>query len=132
MAKRLTETNKWEDPWYFALTPIDKVFWNYMCDRCNHAGIWNVNIPLAKVHTGFEIQGNPAVFGDRIQILSTDKWLIRKFVKFQQGTELKKLNPQNGFHRSILKALKDSGLKITGNQKDALKKRYKKKRFLNT
>ena len=85
MPKRFTDTNKWDDAWFGALSPTDKLFWSYLCDKCDHAGIWKVNIPLAKFHIGADYEPDPKRFGGRIQVLDKDKWYIPKFVAFQYG-----------------------------------------------
>ena len=43
MAKRFTDTQKWSEDWYLDLPITYKVFWIYICDNCNHAGIYKPN-----------------------------------------------------------------------------------------
>ena len=50
MAKRFTDTEKWKDPWFCALTEKEKLFWVYIVDNCDHAGIWRVNWPLVQFY----------------------------------------------------------------------------------
>jgi uncharacterized phage protein (TIGR02220 family) len=105
MAKRLTATEKWNDPWFCELKPTDKLFWIYLIDNCNHAGIWQVNWPLAHFHLGeFIFNENP--FNGRIVKLSEEKWFIPKFVEFQYGT----LRDNNPAHISVIRLLTDNGL----------------------
>lgn len=106
MAKRLTDTEKWKDPWFCELSPVYKLFWIYLCDNCDHAGIWDVNWPLVKFHC-LEEPFNVKIFGDRIVVLSKEKWFIKKFVLFQQKiSNLDELNPLNNCHSSIISILK--------------------------
>ena len=110
MPKRLTDTEKWNDPWFCGLNPKDKLFWIYLCDNCDHAGIWKVNWPLAKFHLE-EYIFKPDNFNGRIEFLSEETWFIKKFVFFQQKVNnLKDLNPLNKCHSSILNILTSKGL----------------------
>ena len=43
MAKRFTDTMKWNEDWYLDLALVDKLFWIYICDNCDHAGIFKPN-----------------------------------------------------------------------------------------
>ena len=104
MAKRFTATDKWDDPWFFSLSDANKLFWLYLLDNCNHAGIWQVNIDLVKFRIKSFIY-EPEVFNGRIVELSKEKWFIRKFVDFQYG----ELNPENRAHASVIGLLTKEG-----------------------
>lgn len=104
MAKRFTATEKWLDPWFCNLGIIDRLFWIYLCDNCDHSGIWQVNFLLVKTYfPGYE--PNPEIFGDRLRILTPEKWLLTKFTEFQYGT----LNPDNRMHKSVISKLQKEG-----------------------
>ena len=105
MAKRFTDSLKWADDWFCTLSNDNKLFWLYLCDNCDHAGIWKVNIRLLRFHLGENFNPDPVGFGDRITILSKEKWYINKFVDFQYG----KLNPENKAHKSVMAILKKEG-----------------------
>lgn len=104
MAKRFTATEKWQDPWFCDLNSTDKLFWIYLLDNCNHAGIWQVNWPLAKFHLGKNIS-DLSSFQNRIVQLSEEKWFIPKFIEFQYGV----LNPDNRAHKSVIDILEKEG-----------------------
>ena len=104
MSKRFTATDKWDDPWFFDLSNTNKLFWLYLLDNCNHAGIWQVNVKLVE----FRIKDfvyEPEAFKDRIVVLSPEKWFIRKFVDFQYG----ELNKDNRAHQSVISILQKEG-----------------------
>jgi len=106
MANRYTDTEKWKKSWYCGLTPTYKLFWNYICDNCNIAGIWSVNWPLVQFHIWNEEPIQPSVLGNRIKVLSEDKWFINGFVEFQQKiNSLNDLNPNNKAHLAIIRIL---------------------------
>lgn len=111
MAKRHTDTGIFDQQWFQQLTPDYKCFWFYICAKCDHAGIWEVNIPLAKFFIrASEIGDNNEIlklFGDRIVDLGNDKWYLTKYVDFHHGGVL---NNNNNFHSSIIKSLDKYGL----------------------
>ena len=104
MSKRFTATEKWIDPWFCGLSIIDRLFWIYLCDNCDLAGVWQVNRMLVQTYfPGYEL--TPAVFGDRLRILTPEKWLLTKFVLFQYGT----LNTNNRMHQAVIARLEKEG-----------------------
>lgn len=84
MAKRLTDSNKWNDSWFTNLPMDIKLVWIYLLDTCDHAGVYKTNIRLLKFQTGSERTEEELIefFKDRIYITG-DKWFIPKFVTFQ-------------------------------------------------
>lgn len=104
MAKRFTDTDKWKDPWFQDLPLEYKCFWFYILDQCTAAGIWKVNIRLASYQTGFDYQKENilSVFQDRINVINSEKWFIKKFVDFQYGTLSENCKP----HISVILELK--------------------------
>lgn len=84
MAKRLTDSTKWNDSWFTNLPMDIKLVWIYLLDTCDHAGVYKTNIRLLKFQTGSERTEEELIefFKDRIYITG-DKWFIPKFVTFQ-------------------------------------------------
>jgi hypothetical protein len=111
MAKRHTDTGIFDQQWFQQLAPEYKCFWFYICAKCDHAGIWDVNLPLAQFFIGAaKIDDNNEIlkmFGDRIINLGNDKWYLTKYVAFHHGEVL---HPNNNFHNSIIKSLDRFGL----------------------
>lgn len=104
MPKRFTATEKWADPWFCELDPMNKLFWIYLVENCNHAGIWAVNWPLVKFHLG-DFVYDKKMFDGRLIILNSHKWFIPKFIEFQYG----ELNSENRAHASVISILKKEG-----------------------
>lgn len=85
MAKRFTDTDKWKRKWYRALSLKAKVAWQYLCDQCDHAGIFIVDYDLFSFQVNFKI-GEKDLFtwfhGKLIKI-DDDKIFIPSFFQFQ-------------------------------------------------
>ncbi len=103
MSKRFTDSEKWADPWFSDLPPLDKLFWMYLLDNCDHAGIWKVHIKLAEFHLGFKPE--LLAFNGRYVKLGKEKIFIPGFIEFQYGT----LNEMNRVHKSVIDRLKKEG-----------------------
>ena len=105
MAKRLSDSNKWDDTWFCELSNNDKLFWLYILDKCNHAGIWKANWKLVKFHLeNFEYNKNP--FENKILKITDEKYFIPKFINFQYGI----LDDNNRVHKSVIDILKKEGV----------------------
>lgn len=119
MAKRFTDSNKWDDAWFLELKPELKLFWFYLLDKCDHAGIWKVNFRLASFLTGVTLsQGDVlSVLNNRVRVIRDDIWFLPKFIEFQYGA----LNQKNRAHASVIKILSSYNLI---NKQGALKGLY--------
>jgi hypothetical protein len=84
MAKRLTDSNKWNDNWFNDLPADIKLVWLYILDACDHAGVYKVSFKSIKFYTGTERHENEIIeyLKERIYIAG-DKWFIPKFITFQ-------------------------------------------------
>lgn len=107
MAKRFLDTNVFDKEWFQELEPKFKLFWFYMISKCDHAGIWNVNMRMANfvINQSYTRDGVLEAFKDKIIEIEDDKWFIVKFIKFQYGDDL---NPNNRVHKSVIKILEDN------------------------
>lgn len=119
MAKRFTDTNKWEDAWFMDLPSKYKLFWYYILDNCDHAGVWKVNFKLANFFIGEHLEPSEVYrnFNGRFDKLNDENWMIVKFIQYQYNVDIQGLNPKNKVHLSVLKLLKRfdkfKGLKST-------------------
>ena len=112
MAKRFTDTEKWKKPFIRGLQGAYKLLWLYICDDCDHAGIWQVDMDVAQIRIGEKINLNDAVksFEDKIIIFDKgNKWFIPSFVEFQYPSGL---NPENRSHNSVIILLEKYNLII--------------------
>lgn len=110
MAKRFTDTSKWRKSFLRSMPSAYKLFWLYICDDCDHAGIWHVDMEVAKIYIGEELDYTKAIeiFAGRVISFDGDsKWFIPSFIEFQYPGEL---NEKNKVHNSVISTLKKYGL----------------------
>lgn len=110
MSKRFTDTGKWKKESFAGLSLKMKLVWIFLCDDCDHAGIWDINLRLLSFHIGESVTLAEIIhaFGDKILHLEIqNKLFVAGFVEFQYG----KLNPENRVHRSVLDRLHKVGVK---------------------
>lgn len=107
--KRFTDTNKWKDSWFQDLPSKYKLFWIYLLDECDAAGVWKPNIRLATFQIGepFEESELKRVFAERLTFTETGYWFITKFVGFQYGELSEACKP----HLSVINILKKHKIK---------------------
>lgn len=115
MTKRFTEIEIWGEDWFLALPSEYMLFWFYLKDSCNHAGIWKPNKVVFEKMTGVKIDLSKAVdfFNEdkiRVMILDNGRWFIIQFIPFQYG---KQLNLANRVHQSVYNQLKENGVSMT-------------------
>ena len=114
MAKRFTDTELWNQDWFLDIPKDYKLFYFYMKDACNHAGIFKPNFRVFSALNDCLIDSSEALkfFNsdkERVLVLKNGRWLIKDFFLFQYGT---KLNNKNKCHQSVLKSLEDNNVKI--------------------
>ena len=103
MSKRFTDTDKWKKKWFRCLSNDHKVFWIYVLDQCDHAGIWEVDFEAAEFFCrGIDESEIRQVFKKQYQEIDNGKrWFLKDFVDFQYGT----LNENNRVHLSVITIL---------------------------
>lgn len=108
MPKRFTDTEIWKEDWFIVLPPNYKLFWRYICDICDCAGIWRPNIIIANNLYRFDIDLKKALelFNngkERVVVLENDRWFLKGFISFQYGNAL---SESCSVHKGVLKSLK--------------------------
>lgn len=91
--------------------------WLFLLDSCDHAGIWKVNIRLAKFATGLNFPETvPDAFRDRIFASGSDYWFIPKFLTFQYGKSLNKGAAVKSAVREVVEmGFSEVALSVLGN-----------------
>lgn len=110
--RRNTDTEKWEDPWFRKLSETHKLFWLYVNDHCDHAGVWKNDVDLASFKIGAKIEINPEHFLDatgsnRIEVLENGNWWLPGYIASQINTTL---SPGSMFHKKTIAMLVQHGL----------------------
>ncbi len=113
MSKRFTETGIWKDPWFRKLPCKYKMFWKYITEQCDEAGIWKPDFELASFYIGEEIDTNEAtkVFNEgkqRIIVIDNKDFLICDFISFQYGELKRDYNP----HKKAINLLDKRNLSL--------------------
>lgn len=116
MANRFTDTSKWKRPWFQALSRDAKLLWFFLCDDCDHAGIWIADFDLMSLRLGMKVDEKKLreLVGDKLIKIDADKYFIPSFFEFQYG------NAKDGFKakQSALKTLRSWNLL---DEKDSLR-----------
>jgi hypothetical protein len=105
--KRFTDADKWEDEWFYSLSPFSKLVWLYVLDRCDHAGFWKVNKPIAEICLGTHIDWEVVEKDLRGRIEPQSEgavWFLPKFLKFQYP---KGLDDNCKPHKGVIGILRD-------------------------
>lgn len=112
MAKRLTDTEIWEQDWYIDLPNKYKLFWAYIKDKCDHSGIWRPNKGVAQKIIGEPINLDEFlqfvnIEKERVMVLPSGRWFIKDFFIFQYGD---KFSPASQIHKGAIKQLIANGV----------------------
>lgn len=105
MPRRFTVTEKWRDSWFRRLNPSAKLLFNYLCDNCDIAGFWEIDLDLASSETGIRKQRIHNAFVDIKKAYRKEGryiWIIN-FI-FHQGNL--PLNPEAPPHKGIIRLLR--------------------------
>lgn len=111
MAKRFTDSAKWDKVWFRKLKPIHKCLWIYICDRCDHAGIWEVDLETASYFIGEELVIAEILTSFEkqfIELNSGSRWLIKDFLIFQYG----QFDESNKMFKPIQSSLTKNGVSM--------------------
>jgi hypothetical protein len=109
MAKRLTDTTKWTNKDFRGLSDKHKLFYLYLLDNCDNAGVIRVDLELVgytlrNEFTRDEIEND---FGKRLVFVADDKIVIRNYIAFQNGDVL---DSQSRIASSVRSTLNSHGL----------------------
>jgi hypothetical protein len=103
MAKRFTDTNKWNDVWFSQLPNDYKLIWFYILDSCDNAGIWLKNIKNLNYfcNTNITEEDLIKIFSGKLSKVTDEKWIVNKFCTIQYGDNF--LESKN---KAVLAAIK--------------------------
>lgn len=104
MAKRFTDTNKWEDKRFREMEPVEKLLYLYILDHCDIAGFWEIDLELASFKIGVKASRLGKALeslGDRFACNSKTLW-VKNFLKHQKNANL---NLNNKTHLGIIRRM---------------------------
>jgi hypothetical protein len=106
--KRFTDTNKWRDPWFRRLSQTAKLFFVWLTDNCDNAGVIDIDLESASFDIGKPVNGEHfSEIESRLKKLPNGKFWIVKFVGFQYGDALsERCTP----HLRVIELLRSHGL----------------------
>ena len=106
MPKRFTVTEKWNDPWYRTRSAHAKLLWIYLCDVCDVAGVWEIDLGRAAFDTGLSDLNVQGAFKDLTRgYVRNGRYIwLRNFLKHQSNLPLQK---QNNAHKGIIRRLNE-------------------------
>jgi len=104
MPKRFTETLKWDDPWFRALSPDAKLLWFWLVDKCDNAGIITPDFALCEFQTGIKRAfERMAEIESRVSVIGNGRFFIHKFIEFQHGSLSRACKAHNPAFQSLEK-----------------------------
>ncbi len=113
MAKRFTDSEKYNRPWFRELPNDEKSLWDYLCATCDHAGIWVEDYKRIQFCLNLDVDSAALerAFGSKLIRVDEDKFFIRSFVEFQYGLSAdRKLNPGSSVHLGVIRLLQRYGI----------------------
>lgn len=126
MAKRFTDTNIWKNQkWFKRLTPIHKLFWKYLTDSCDHAGVWKIDYTaitddlgvedfsimdfVAACNQDFEKLTGKPIEKTRVLVIKDQAIWLTGFMQFQYENKSLLINPKIPVVKSAIEILKGFG-----------------------
>ena len=106
MTNRYTQTDKWNDPWFHQLNPNAKLMWMYLCDACDAAGFWEIDLDRAVLETGLSELATHTAFSELARgYIRNGRYIwLRNFLKHQRNLPL---NKDNNAHKNIIRLLNE-------------------------
>jgi hypothetical protein len=104
--KKFTDTNKWNDEWFGALSGSLKLGYLYLLDICDGAGVVNAPGELSSRIIGMDVDWAEleTLLGRRLIVLKCGKWWLCKHIAFQCPKGLSPTAPtHNKIRQSIVK-----------------------------
>lgn len=109
MAKRYVETSRWDQAWFRKLGSEGRDIWNWLHDRCDSAGVWEIDFERFSFEVGFEVNMSRVreVFGNKIYDLGTGRLWLPRFISFQYSNMSSKNRAQLGIMKRVVNLAKD-------------------------
>ncbi len=105
MAKRFTDTEKWKNDWFKNLSDKHKLLWLYLCDECDKAGFWIIELDVLYTRLGIRITIPEILklFPKQVELFNAQHLRLLGFIKFQYGI----LKESNNPHKAVIRRLSE-------------------------
>ena len=112
MSMRLSDSDKWKNPWFRNLPGKIKLFFIYAIDVADDSGVMHLDMPLISFTLKEEIQIEDIkkYLSAQLIFLSEDKVIIKNFVRHQRNKDnptmeknIKKLLEKHGIYDRYLR-----------------------------
>jgi len=119
MKKRYTDCDIWEDDFFQRLSPTYKLLWFYICNKCDHAGIWKPSTVNFTATTKLRVRLDRFLAAvnrgkERVVVLDNGRWYLANFCQFQytaaDRVTKSGMNVKNSVHLSALRILNKNGI----------------------
>lgn len=137
MAYRLSRPDKWGELWWLNLPPDAKFLWQFLSDRCNDAGFFEIHFPSLIASTGMtEAELKKALNNLKDHYVHTEDKSVLWLKGFLREQRKLPLNPANNEHKAIVSILdeylprfkdKDAIQSVMPSDEDRKKSRNSKK-----
>lgn len=109
MAKRLTDTTKWTNKAFRAMPDKIKIFYLYVLDNCDNAGVFRYDLDLVgyTLNNAYTKKELVSALEGRVVFVGDDKLVIRNYIAFQNGDVF---DSKSRFAASIRSTLNSHGL----------------------
>jgi len=86
MAHRHSDTEIWRQKWFRKLSKDAKLFWYYVKDNCDNAGVWHIDEELLDFQAGVaDLKKVMSELKGRMGFLTDDKIIIKGFIEYHWG-----------------------------------------------
>ena len=107
--RRFIDSSIWIDEWFEELNDGHRLFWFFLITACDVAGIWKTSFREAEFCIKKQLSRNNVeeAFAEQIIIISSKKWFIKNFPKYQYTEQL---NLSNSAVRVAVKEMLKNGI----------------------
>lgn len=128
IGRTFSDPDKWEENWFLRLPKQLKYLYVYLWERCDHAGVIEVHLPIWSAHTGFNYDQESLnklieiANGDKERILDLkSKIWFTAYIRFNQQTDpTKGLSSTYTFHKHVYGRLKNHNLVDEVDKRDPI------------
>ena len=86
--KIFTDSKKWDDRWFRNLAPDRKLIYLYICDLSDHAGVWEFDGDMLRLHLGVKYPDDEIInkindLCEKVSELPNKRFWITNYIHFQ-------------------------------------------------